>query len=85
MATLMGFGAPLGPFLQAGVALRYVKRTGAKMPFGAGFIADLDSDKIVERITGWGVGYGADAGINIVIPAPFFHRDVFDGVEKHRS
>ncbi len=69
---VFGFGAPLGPFLQAGLDLRYIKRTGGELPFGAGSIADLDSDAIIQRITGWGVGYGANAGLNVVVPAPFF-------------
>lgn len=69
---VLGFGAPIGPFLQAGLDLRYVKRTGGDLPFGAGSIADLDGGAIVNQITGWGVGYGADLGMNVVVPAPFF-------------
>lgn len=69
---VFGFGAPLGPFLQAGFDLKYIKRTGGDLPFGAGSIADLQSDDIIQRITGWGVGYGADIGVNVVVPAPFF-------------
>jgi hypothetical protein len=49
-----------------------VKRTGARLPFGASFLADLNSDKILSHVTGWGTGYGIDAGMNVVIPAPFF-------------
>lgn len=67
-----GFGAPLGPFLQAGIALKYIKRTGARLPFGASFLADLDADAIYSNVTGWGKGYGVDSGINVVLPAPFF-------------
>ncbi len=69
---VVGLGVPLGPFLQAGMNLRYVKRQGATLPFGASFIADLDPDKIYSRLTDWGVGYGMDTGVNLVIPAPFF-------------
>jgi uncharacterized membrane protein YgcG len=65
-----GFGAPLGPFLQAGMAFKYIKRTGARLPYGASFLADLDSDKILSNVTGWGEGYGVDMGVNVVIPAP---------------
>ena len=69
---ILGFGAPLGPFLQAGLALKYIKRTGARLPFGAAFLADLNSEAILSNVTGWGEGYGADVGMNVVIPAPFF-------------
>jgi hypothetical protein len=66
-----GIGAPFGPFLQAGIALKYIKRTGSRLPYGASFLADLNSDAIYSNVTAWGTGYGADAGINILIPAPF--------------
>lgn len=67
----LGVGVPVGPFLQTGLALKYIKRTGARVPFGASFVADLDPSTIMDNVTGWGVGYAADAGINVVIPAPF--------------
>lgn len=69
---VFGFGAPIGPFLQLGLDLKYIKRTGGEIPFGPGSLADLQSDAITQRITGWGVGYGADLGMNLVVPAPFF-------------
>jgi len=67
-----GFGAPIGPFFQAGFALKYIKRSGADLPFGASFLADMESDAIVSQVTGWGKGYGADIGFNVVMPAPMF-------------
>ncbi|MBX3021722.1 MAG: hypothetical protein KF799_08615 [Bdellovibrionales bacterium] len=67
-----GMGAPIGPFFEFGVAFKYVKRTGARVPFAAGFLADLDTELIMSHLTGWGKGYGADAGFNVVLPAPFF-------------
>ena len=67
-----GLGVPLGPFVQAGINLRYVKRMGARLPLGASLIADLDMDKLKGRVTGWGVGYAADTGVNLILPAPFF-------------
>jgi uncharacterized membrane protein YgcG len=69
---VVGTGVPLSPFLQAGVNLRYVKRTGARLPFGAAFLADLDPKEIYSKVTGWGRGYGMDLGVNAVLPAPFF-------------
>jgi uncharacterized membrane protein YgcG len=68
----LGAGVPLGPFLHAGMNLRYVKRTGARLPLGASVLADLDMDKLKGQITGWGVGYAADTGMNLILPAPFF-------------
>jgi hypothetical protein len=69
---VMGFGVPLSPFFQAGFDLKYIRRTGARVPFGASFLADLDPSRIKDNVTGWGKGYGADAGFNVVLPAPFF-------------
>lgn len=73
---VLGFGAPVAPFLHLGLDLKYIKRTGARVPYGASYIADLNPDTIASNITGWGVGYGADAGMNFVIPAPFFEATV---------
>jgi hypothetical protein len=67
-----GMGAPLAPFLHAGLDFRYVKRTGARVPFGAAFLADLNPSTILDNVRGWGKGYGVDAGMNIILPAPFF-------------
>lgn len=67
-----GIGVPLGPFMAAGLNLRYIKRTGARLPLGASLLADLDMDKLKDRVTGWGTGYAADTGVNVVLPAPFF-------------
>ncbi len=66
---VLGFGAPIGPFLEAGASLKYIKRTGSRVPWGASFIADLEPSTIYDNITGWGTGYGADAGMNVVVPA----------------
>lgn len=67
-----GFGIPMSPFLAMGMNFRYVKRSGARVPYGATVIADLDPDVLYNNITGWGKGYGIDAGLNLQIPAPFF-------------
>jgi len=69
---VLGFGIPLAPVFHLGMNLKYIKRSGARMPFGASFIADLDSDAIYNNLTKWGKGYGVDLGVNFVIPAPFF-------------
>lgn len=69
---VMGFGAPLAPVLHAGLALKYIKRTGADKTFGPGALADLQPDVITSRLTPWGVGYGLDLGVTAIVPAPFF-------------
>ncbi len=68
----LGIGIPTSPFTALGVNLKYVKRSGARVPYGASVIADLDPDVLYNNITGWGKGYGADVGMNFQIPAPFF-------------
>lgn len=77
-----GLGAPIGPFVEFGMAFKYVRRTGARVPFAAAFLADLDPNVILENVSGWGKGYGADAGLNIVLPAPFF-RATFSTVWRN--
>ncbi len=79
---VLGFGVPIAPIFHLGANFRYVKRTGSRVPYGAAFIADLDSDEIYENVTAWGKGYGVDLGANFVIPAPFFTA-VVSGVWKN--
>jgi len=67
---VLGFGIPVAPILHIGANLRYIKRSGANVPFGAADLADLDADAIYERMTAWGKGYGADLGMNLVLPTP---------------
>lgn len=71
-----GFGVPFSPFLQMGMDFKYIKRTGARMPYGASFLADLNPNAIYNNVTGWGTGYGADFGMNFILPAPFFSATV---------
>ena len=79
---VLGFGIPIAPVLHVGANLKYIKRSGARVPYGASVVADLDPDKLYDNITGWGKGYGADLGMNFVIPAPFFDA-VLSGVWKN--
>ncbi len=65
-----GLGVPLGPFMQVGFALKYIKRTGTRTTYRASSLADLDKDVIVNDVTKWGTGYGADAGLNFTVPLP---------------
>ncbi len=66
----LGVGFPVAPFLHLGLAGRRVKRTGADVPFGPSFIGSLDPDQIMDSVRGWGMGYGFDAGANLVLPGP---------------
>jgi hypothetical protein len=66
---VMGVGIPMG-FFHWGLDLKYIKRTGTDTTFGAGDVADFNSDAIVSRMSEWGVGYGADTGMSLVIPTP---------------
>jgi hypothetical protein len=69
---IMCAGVPLSPFLHVGADLKYIKRTGSDLTAGPSFLADLQSSKITDDLTGWGVGYGADLGATFILPAPFF-------------
>jgi hypothetical protein len=68
---VMGVGVPAG-LLHMGMDLKYIKRMGTDTILGPAAVADLQSSNITSQFTGWGVGYGADLGANVVIPAPFF-------------
>lgn len=66
----LGGAVPLSPFVQVGAAVRYVKRTGSRVPFGPSYISSLDPDAISDSINKVGSGYGMDLGMNIGIPGP---------------
>ena len=67
-----GFSVPVAENVYFGTAFRYVKRTGARVPFGAATLADLDPKAVESRVTGWGRGFGADIGLDVVMPTPDF-------------
>jgi hypothetical protein len=67
-----GLGVPISPFMHWGFDLKYVKRSGARDTYGSSFIADLDSDVLMSRVTQWGRGYGVDSGVNFFVPTPVF-------------
>lgn len=77
-----GFGLPIGPFLAAGMNLRYIKRTGARGTYSGATVADLDSEAIVSDTMRWGRGYAADIGANLTIPAPLI-KGVLSAVWKN--
>lgn len=67
---LVGTGLPIGPFLDFGLGLKYIRRTGARYPFGAADVATLDPDVIVDQLQNKGRGYGIDLGATLHIPGP---------------
>lgn len=73
---VLGFGIPFTPFLHMGANLKYVKRMGARVPWGASFLADLNPEAIYDNMTKWGKGYGADVGVNLRLPTPILSATV---------
>ncbi len=68
---VFGVGVPAGP-VHFGLDLKYIKRSGGDIPLGPADLADLNPKTVTDNITAWGQGYGADLGMSVVLPAPFF-------------
>lgn len=66
----MGIGVPIGPFIQFGFDLKYIKRTGTNQPLGAASLADLTPSNLTRNFTRWGRGYSLDTGFNFILPLP---------------
>jgi hypothetical protein len=66
----LGFGVPLGPFVQVGAEGRYIKRTGVSKTYTGADFANLSNNQIASDITAWGRGYELDLGANFLIPVP---------------
>lgn len=66
----LGFGVPVGPFVQLGMEGRYIKRTGTQNIYSGGSLANLSNDQIVSDLKAWGIGYEFDVGANFLIPIP---------------
>lgn len=66
----VGGAFPLGPVLSLGTAIRYVQRTGARVPFGPTYISTLDPDSIQTAVERKGNGYAMDLGLNASLPGP---------------
>lgn len=84
-----GVGAMPIPGIEVGMAVKWIKRLGSRVPIGASLIADLDPDAIMQNIRNEGIGYGLDLGMNFTIPTPvqptfsFVWRNV--GTTKFRT
>lgn len=65
-----GFGVPIVPGFEVGMAVKWIKRLGARVPLGASFIGSLDPDTIMQSVRNEGIGYGLDLGANLTVPGP---------------
>lgn len=72
----VGFGVPLGPFVQFGAVGRYIKRSGTQNNYGAASLASLNMNQVTGDIYSWGTGYELDTGANFFLPEPFFHPEI---------
>lgn len=82
---VVGGAIPVLPVWTLGIAMRRVKRTGARVPLGPSFISNIDTDNLRSQVEDQGIGYGLDLGSNFTIPLPFLElvvsgvwRDVGD-------
>jgi len=66
----MGTGFGIGPLFNIGAAIKYIQRTGSRVPFGASYVASLDPDSIMGAIENKGTGYSLDVGATIRVPGP---------------
>lgn len=66
----MGVAIPILPVLHIGTVLKYIQRTGARLPFGPSYVSNLDPATIVDNAQNKGSGYSADLGMNLSIPGP---------------
>ncbi len=78
---VMGLGIPILPVFELGFVLKYIQRTGARVPFGPSFVSSLDPDSIRSNVERKGTGYGLDLGANFRIPGPL--SMVLSGVWKN--
>lgn len=66
----IGGAVPVLPTVHLGTVIKYIKRTGSRVPFGATYIGSLDPDTIQSEVEREGVGYSMDLGMNVAIPGP---------------
>lgn len=81
LGYVMGVGLPVLPVFDLGFVIKYIQRTGARVPFGPSFVSSLDPDAIRANVERKGVGYGLDMGANFIIPGPL--SIVLSGVWKN--
>ena len=66
----IGGAIPLLPTMHIGTVIKYIQRTGSRVPFGPSFVGSLDPDTIMESVETKGRGYSMDLGLNLLIPGP---------------
>ncbi len=66
-----GFALPVVPgFVDAGMTLKRITRTGSRIVLGPSAISDLDMDAIQDQLMSSGTAYSLDLGVNITSPGP---------------
>lgn len=81
LGYVMGVGLPILPIFDIGFVIKYIQRTGSRVPFGPSFVSSLDPDLIRAAVEKKGVGYGLDMGANLIIPGPL--SIILSGVWKN--
>ncbi len=66
----LGGAIPILPTVHLGTVIKYIKRTGSRVPFGATYIGSLDPNNIQSEVEREGIGYSMDLGMNVAIPGP---------------
>jgi hypothetical protein len=66
----LGFGVPIGPYVQLGAEGRYIKRSGTSYTYSGSDFVTLSNNQIASDILAWGRGYELDVGANFIIPIP---------------
>ena len=66
----VGVAAPFGPFVDAGIVAKKIKRIGVREPIGPSVLGNLSSDALKNSVNVGGNGYSLDLGMNLLIPGP---------------
>jgi hypothetical protein len=71
----VGVGIPAGPFMNLGIGVRRITRTGTAAPLGAAKLATITSngDSLKSELMNRGTGYGLDLSSTFTIPMPVVH------------
>ncbi len=66
----IGTGFGIGPAFNFGLDVKYIQRTGARVPFGPTYVGGLNPDAIMTQLESKGTGYSLDLGATIRVPGP---------------
>lgn len=72
-AAQVGAGYKISDNVSVGMSLKRIVRTGGTGDFGAGTLADFDTDAILDSLQSTGVGFSADIGVAAKIPDKAFN------------